>query len=159
MTKNYIFLIGSILATFIVVGFLQFSRQTAPTSNESEQSSQYKEEVTPTPTETTQFDKNSVDSSSPDPNATDQNSPTLELVATESGQLAIDLLASNAQIETIDYGDAGEFVTNINGLAADSEHYWAFYVNNQYAEQGVSQTKLVEGDIIKFVYETIWKSE
>ncbi len=155
MSKKNIFLIsGILLITLMVAGFLLVTQTTKPTLTEDVQMDRVEEQVEPTPADSAPINLNSAD-----PNSVDQNSPTLELVATESGQLAIDLLASNAQIETIDYGDAGEFVTNINGLAADKEHYWAFYVNEEYAEQGASQTKLVEGDIIKFVYETIWPSE
>jgi len=76
-------------------------------------------------------------------------------IATESGQLALDLIQANAEVETEDYGDAGQFVTSINGLAGSNEYYWAFYVNNEYAEQGASQTVLQEGDSIRFVYEAV----
>lgn len=76
-------------------------------------------------------------------------------IATESGQLALDLIQANAEVETEDYGDAGQFVTSINGLAGNNEYYWAFYVNNEYAEQGASQTVLQEGDTIRFVYEAV----
>jgi len=76
-------------------------------------------------------------------------------IATESGQLALDLIQANAQVETQDYGDAGQFVTSINGLAGNNEYYWAFYVNNDYAQQGASQTVLQAGDVIRFVYEAV----
>lgn len=78
-----------------------------------------------------------------------------ELVATQSGTLALDLIESALKVETKDYGDAGKFVTAIEGIAADSEHYWAFYVNGEYAQKGVSQTELVQGDVITFVYEAV----
>lgn len=76
-------------------------------------------------------------------------------IATESGQLALDLLRSQTEVETEDYGSAGEFVTSINGLAGNNEYYWAFYLNNEYAEKGAAQTTLQEGDVIRFVYEPL----
>ncbi len=78
-----------------------------------------------------------------------------EFTATVSGQIALDLIQENATIETKDYGEAGKFVNSINGLEGNSNYYWAFYLNDKYAEQGASQTKLAKGDIIKFVYEAV----
>lgn len=83
----------------------------------------------------------------------------LILIATQSGQTALELLKNNVQLETKDYGEAGMFVTSIDGEAADNQHYWAFYVNDEYAQQGVSQTILDKGDFIKFVYEEISPAE
>ena len=78
-----------------------------------------------------------------------------QFTATQDEQTALELLQSQASIETTEYGEAGQFVTSIDGVAADSQHYWAFYLNDQYAEAGASQTILKSGDTIKFVYETI----
>lgn len=78
-----------------------------------------------------------------------------EFTATQSGQLAEDLIVAGAKIETKDFGNAGKFVTSINGLAGNNEYYWAFYLNGKYAEAGISQTKLSKGDVIKFVYEAV----
>lgn len=84
-----------------------------------------------------------------------QRDMSYELVATESGTLALDLIESALVVETQDFGDAGKFITSIEGVAADNEHYWAFYLNGEYAQQGISQTKLVKDDVITFVYEAI----
>jgi hypothetical protein len=75
--------------------------------------------------------------------------------ATKDGQTAFDLLDSQTEIEADDYGDAGMFVTSINGLAGDSDHYWAFYVNGEYGQTGASQTELELGDTIDFIYEEV----
>lgn len=87
--------------------------------------------------------------------STDLYEKTVILVATESGQTALELLESRATIETQEYGDAGAFVTSINGLAGDNQNYWAFYLNGEYSQTGASQTILEPGDEIKFVYEEI----
>lgn len=76
-------------------------------------------------------------------------------IATESGQIALNLLRSQAEVQTQSYGDAGDFVNSINGLAASNEYYWAFYVNNEYAERGAGQTVLEEGDVIRFEYQSL----
>ncbi len=83
----------------------------------------------------------------------------LVLTATQSGQTALELLEAKAEIETKDYGEAGVFVTSINGVVGDNEHYWAFYVNDEFAQQGVSQTVLESSDVVKFVYEEIEQAE
>lgn len=68
---------------------------------------------------------------------------------------ALELLSQNVTLETKDFGDAGIMITGINGLMADADHYWAFYLNGEYAQQGVSQTILTAGDVVEFVYEKI----
>lgn len=80
---------------------------------------------------------------------------SFEFTATQSGQIALALLEANATVETQEFGDAGKFVTSINGLVGNNQNYWAFYLNDEYAQQGASQTILEEGDKIKFVYEAI----
>jgi hypothetical protein len=83
----------------------------------------------------------------------------LVLTASQSGQTALELLEEKAEIETKDYGEAGMFITSINGVAGDNKHYWAFYVNDEFAQQGVSQTVLESNDIVKFIYEEIDQAE
>lgn len=78
-----------------------------------------------------------------------------EFTATMSGQIALELLEANVTIETQEFGDAGKFVTSINGLVGNNQNYWAFYLNDEYAQQGASQTILEEGDRVKFIYEAI----
>lgn len=99
--------------------------------------------------------------SEPAPTITVENTPSpgtevsYEFMATESGTVALQLIQQLAEIETKDFGAAGKFVSSINGLAADGGHYWGFYVNEEYAQKGVSQTVLQEGDTIRFTYEVI----
>lgn len=87
------------------------------------------------------------------------NQASYLFTATEDGQTALAVLENNAQIETKDFGAAGVMITAINGLAANNTHYWAFYVNDEYANQGVSATVLTAGDTIQFVYEEIDATE
>ncbi len=50
-------------------------------------------------------------------------------------------------------GDYGLYVTTVNGITADYETdgvYWAFYINNEYAQTGVDATEITEGDDYSF---------
>lgn len=43
----------------------------------------------------------------------------------------------------------GLYVKSVNGITADYEvdkTYWAFYINDEYAQTGIDQTNIVEGD-------------
>lgn len=83
---------------------------------------------------------------------------SIELVAnqTDEGKTALDVLKnSGAQVETKSYGDAGSFITAINGVAGDASNYWSFYVNDQYAQQAADKTEVKQGDRIKFIYEKV----
>lgn len=52
-----------------------------------------------------------------------------------------------------DEGDYGLYVKNVNGITADydtDQTYWAFYVNDEYAQTGVEQTVITEGETYSF---------
>lgn len=78
--------------------------------------------------------------------------------ATKPGQSALDLLKENAEVVYEEY-DFGVFITSINGKIADSDHYWAFYLNDEYATQGADQTLLSEQDVVEWRYEAIVSQE
>ncbi|MHA1754476.1 MAG: DUF4430 domain-containing protein [Candidatus Odinarchaeia archaeon] len=46
----------------------------------------------------------------------------------------------------------GAYVTGINGVEGDSNHYWAFYINGEYASVGASSYIVLNGDTITWVY-------
>lgn len=53
-------------------------------------------------------------------------------------------------------GDYGFFITAINGIEPDYEKdgaYWALYVNDEYAELGVSSLPVENGNTYSFKYE------
>ncbi|MBD5540873.1 MAG: DUF4430 domain-containing protein [Lachnospiraceae bacterium] len=55
-----------------------------------------------------------------------------------------------------DEGDYGLYVKTVNGITADYDTdgtYWAFYVNGEYAQTGVSATAITEGDSYSFKVE------
>lgn len=53
-------------------------------------------------------------------------------------------------------GEYGLFVKTVNGITADYDKdgsYWAFYVNDEYAQEGVDATAVVEGAAYAFKVE------
>ena len=55
-----------------------------------------------------------------------------------------------------DDSEYGLYVKTVNGIAADFDTdgvYWAFYVNGEYAQEGVDSTEIKEGDIYAFKVE------
>ncbi|MBQ7122407.1 MAG: DUF4430 domain-containing protein [Clostridia bacterium] len=46
-------------------------------------------------------------------------------------------------------GDFGIYVNKVNGIYAEYDvtgTYWAFYVNGEYASEGIDMTKIVQGE-------------
>lgn len=89
-----------------------------------------------------------IEYTTPSPNV------TYSFTADTNGQTAFELLKNKATIE-YDTNKSGIFVTSINAKKADAQHHWAFYLNGQYAHQGVDKTVLKNGDEIVFTYEEI----
>lgn len=53
-------------------------------------------------------------------------------------------------------GDYGLFVKTVNGITVDYDtdgKYWAFYINDEYAQSGVSETPITEGEAYSFKVE------
>lgn len=53
-------------------------------------------------------------------------------------------------------GEYGLFVKTVNGITADYDKdgvYWAFYVNDEYAQSGVDSTEIAEGESYTFKVE------
>lgn len=53
-------------------------------------------------------------------------------------------------------GDYGLYVKVVNGVTADYDvdgHYWAFYVDGEYASTGVDSTEIVDGAVYSFKVE------
>lgn len=84
-----------------------------------------------------------------------QQNASYSLIATQSGQIALDLLQAKEKVETKDYGQMGQLIISINGLTSDEGHFWAFYINDEQSQVGASQAELKTDDVIKFVYEEI----
>ena len=70
------------------------------------------------------------------------------------GKTAMATLKSTHTVVTKTYS-FGDSVESIDGLAADAGHYWAFYVNGQYASVGADAYTAKSGDMIDWKYEVL----
>jgi hypothetical protein len=66
------------------------------------------------------------------------------------GEIALATLKKNFTVETKEYAGMGEYVTVINGLAADAANYWAFYINGKMADVGAGSYTAKAGDTFEF---------
>jgi hypothetical protein len=53
-----------------------------------------------------------------------------------AGMNALAILKQKHHVQTKTYSGLGEEVTSIDGVVANSKHYWAFYVNGKMAQVG-----------------------
>ena len=93
----------------------------------------------------------------PAPAPQQQQSPpaqtdTVEYKGSE-GKNALELLKQYHKVETKSYEGLGELVTSIDGVAAASNQFWAFYVNGQQSQVGASAYITKDADTI------VWKLE
>ena len=71
------------------------------------------------------------------------------------GQTALETMQSLTNVQTEDSA-YGKMVTGINGTNAEkTKTYWAFYVNDAYANEGAGTYKAKVGDKIKWQLEEI----
>lgn len=73
----------------------------------------------------------------------------------EEGKTALDVLKSLAKVETKE-STYGEFVTSINGVAADgTTEFWSFYVNEKLASEGAGTYQTKPTDTIEWKVEKV----
>lgn len=100
--------------------------------------------VTPTPSATK-------------PETANQDTPKIAshtLTATAAATKALDLAQSQLELQLKEY-DFGLMVEGVNGLLADTNNYWAVYLNGEYAKVGIAELVLQAGDRLELRYETI----
>ncbi len=72
-----------------------------------------------------------------------------------TGQTALQTLQSLTKVDTKE-SSYGTMVTGINGMQAeDGKNYWAFYVNDTYANEGAGTYQNKAGDKISWKLEDI----
>jgi hypothetical protein len=71
------------------------------------------------------------------------------------GKNALELLKQNHRVETQEFASIGEFVKSIDGVAPDSTHFWAFYLNGQQAQVGAGAYMTKNSDVIEWKLEEI----
>lgn len=74
--------------------------------------------------------------------------------AGENGKNALDLLKGKYTVETQSFS-GGEFVSSINGIKPDANHFWAFYINGQSSNVGAGSYVTNDGDVIDWKLEAI----
>lgn len=67
---------------------------------------------------------------------------------------ALDLVQSQLKAEFKTY-DFGLMLESVDGLRADTSHYWAIYYNGEYAKVGLADLMIKKGDVLELVYEEI----
>lgn len=69
----------------------------------------------------------------------------------------VDVLKNENLSLKIEDGPYGAYIMSLMDLEQkndkDGTYYWAYYINDKYAEVGISNCKIKEGDTYKFVYE------
>ena len=76
-----------------------------------------------------------------------------EKIKTEEKFLG-DALAKIDDLEVVtEDSDYGPYIVSIKGLEQGDNYYWNYYVNGEYAQVGVSQQEIKEGDVYTFKLE------
>jgi hypothetical protein len=75
-------------------------------------------------------------------------------ISAVEGEDALTTLKNVHQVETKEFPGQGEYVTAINGRAAESNEFWAFYINGKSSEVGAGNYTGKAGDIYEFKIET-----
>ena len=72
----------------------------------------------------------------------------------EKGKTALEAMEDLVPVEytTSEYG---AFVTGINGVSTGSDHYWALYVDGEYASQGIGSYVLEESMLVEWKLEEL----
>jgi hypothetical protein len=69
--------------------------------------------------------------------------------------VALDERESDFSFAATEYGDAGYFITEINGVASDDSHFWKLSVNNEEAQVGISSILAKANDKYTFAWAEI----
>lgn len=89
----------------------------------------------------------------------DENSAELYSKKLETNKkYLIDVLKDEDEIKVkYEDGDYGAYITSLAGKEQKNEkngiYYWSYYINDEYAEFGISNCKVENNSVYKFVYE------
>ena len=75
------------------------------------------------------------------------NEITNQTIQIEKGKNGLDALKQVAAVETKEYVGIGSMVLSINGIKPDSEHFWALYVDGQFADKAID-AYIIDKDIL-----------
>lgn len=88
-------------------------------------------------------------------NSTQQVPTTTITYQGVDGKNALELLKATHNVETKEYSGIGEFVTSIDGVAPDANHFWALYVNGSQTQVGAGSYMTKNGEVIEWKLEEI----
>jgi len=71
------------------------------------------------------------------------------------GKTALELLKASHSVKTKEFSGIGEFIKEIDGKAAESGYFWAFYLNGAQATVGASSYVTKVGDKIEWKLEKL----
>lgn len=71
------------------------------------------------------------------------------------GKTALALLQQQHHVITKTYKDFGDMVTSIDGRAADSKHFWSFYVNGKQSQVGAGAYQTQASDHLSWKLEAM----
>jgi len=74
--------------------------------------------------------------------------------AVKDGQAALELVQAEVELTLKEY-PFGTMVEGVNGLMADSGHFWGLYQNGEFAQKGIAEIILQAGETITLKYEEI----
>lgn len=72
----------------------------------------------------------------------------------QDGKNALDLLKSSHNVEAKQYS-FGSFVNSIDGIAPDANHFWAFYINDQFSQVAADKYITKSSDKLKWQMDAV----
>ena len=73
-----------------------------------------------------------------------------------AGSTVLDLMnalkAEGLRFEGKEFPGLGLRIDSVNGVSSDNGYYWFLYVNGKSSDAGVSQTKVLPGDVVEWRY-------
>lgn len=111
---------------------------------------------TNTPVAQLNFQATSTNIASPTPTGptatqkVDGSSLNKSFYSITAGETAILLLKSDHSVQTTEYPGLGEMVQSIDGVSADSKHFWEFFVNGKSSNVGASSYVLKDSDAVEW---------
>ncbi len=79
------------------------------------------------------------------------NIETYDVVITPR-EYVLDALVRVAVVDYDTMGEMGAYVTGINGVEQDDNHYWLYFVNGEMPNVACSHYHPNDGDVITFLY-------
>jgi len=71
-------------------------------------------------------------------------------------KILLDALEELSDLKIVtENSDYGKFIVSIYGINQESDYFWNYYINDDYAMTGVSSYKIKDDDVISFRFEML----